>query len=175
MRVTRMERERTGTTGPKATAGKRVRITGWPQRANKLSLQAQSLIRPTRSPTFMPEDPPLFVSVVLAPARPQERRTHQATVPRRHAQPRLPLMCCNRTDLTRRRPTSLIRGIRGRAGCGNQTYGARPSRTSPRAALNATPRTSRDDHATLEPRSSGRNHQRAVPYMSEGWYRILLE
>ena len=36
----------------------------------------------------------------------------------------LPLMCCNRTDLTRRRPTSLIRGIRGRAGSGNQKNGA---------------------------------------------------
>src|SRR5690606_35407100 len=40
------------------------------------------------------------------------------------------------------------------AGCGNQTNGARPT-TSPRADLDATPRTSRDDHATLGPQPSG--------------------
>ncbi len=41
------------------------------------------------------------------------------------------------------------------AGCGNQTNGAKPSRTSPRADLDATPRTSREDHATLGPRPRG--------------------
>src|SRR5690606_19604297 len=50
------------------------------------------------------------------------------------------------------RTTSLIRGIRGRAGCGNQTNEANPSRSPLRASLDATPRTSRDDHATLGPR-----------------------
>jgi hypothetical protein len=65
------------------------------------------------------------------------------------------------------RSTSLIRGIRGRAGCGSQTHEARPLRASLRVDLDATPRTSRDDHATLGPwRSGGCSEIAGVPYMS---------
>ncbi len=41
------------------------------------------------------------------------------------------------------RPTSLIRGIRGQARSGNQTYEARSYKTCLRQVLDATPRTSR--------------------------------
>ena len=45
--------------------------------------------------------------------------------------------------------------IRDQAGCGNQKNEANPSRSSLRATLDATPRTSRDDHATLGPQPRG--------------------
>ena len=60
----------------------------------------------------------------------------------------------NGPGLDRHRPTSLIRGIRGRPGVAIRRRGQILS-DLPRPVLNATTQTSRDDHATLEPRRGG--------------------
>lgn len=61
----------------------------------------------------------------------------------------------NGVPLAVEHPHRVGAGDARRAGCGNQSDEAGPSRASLRALLDATPRTSRDDHATLGPQPRG--------------------
>ena len=88
----------------------------------------------------------------FTPARPQERRTIRPRSQGRHAPTAAPTHVLQPAPTSTGRATSLIRGIRGQPGVAIRSNGARPIRDLPRAELDATPRTSRDDHATLGPR-----------------------
>ena len=75
-------------------------------------------------PRSMPTRRRWFISspsvVSVPPARPQERRTLTATVPRKTRPTAAPTHVLQPGPASTGRATSLIRGIRGRAGCGNQ-------------------------------------------------------
>ena len=74
-----------------------------------------------------------------------------ATIPR-ETQPRFPLMFRKRARPPTGRPTSLIRGVRGRARCDHQIDEATPKSASPSAIQNVTTRTSRGTPSNpLEP------------------------
>jgi len=107
------------------------RWSGRPRRSLVPCAQRRS---PSRSPPGVCVPSRLLVSSCrFPPARPQERRSYLATVPRRHAQPTAPTHVLQPGPASKDRPTSLIRGIRGRAGCDNQTYGTRPHGPSPQS------------------------------------------
>ena len=68
------------------------------------------------------------------PARSRSDVSRSATVPRTPPNPRLPLMCCKRARPQPGRPTSLMRGIRGRVRCDDQIDEAKPTRGLPQCA-----------------------------------------
>jgi hypothetical protein len=85
-----------------------------------------------------PPRPRPLLGCPLSPAR--RKATHlrprsQGT----HAQPRLPHMCCNLARPQPGRPTSLIRGIRGRVECDDQIGEAQPTRDLPQCASVTSP------------------------------------
>ena len=102
---------------------------------------------PTRRLHFISS--PVVVSV--PPARPQERRTIRPRSQGRHAQPRLPLMCCNRLRPRRAEPLPSSGASVASRVWQSVERGQTPTRDLPQNHLDATPRTSREDHATLGP------------------------
>ena len=90
-----------------------------------------------------------------------------ATIPR-ETQPRFPLMFRKRARPPTSRPTSLIRGVRGRARCDHQIDEATPKSASPSAIQNVTTRTSRGTPSNpLEP-------DREVDPRDRTWLHALM-